>query len=71
MWDGKIGIFQKGTLFGNLGQRISKVSSDSRFSASEITPCSLIVSFCKELLFIKFSEFLLMPGSVHCLLTEN
>lgn len=58
-------------LFGGLGQRISKVSSDSRFSASEIPTCSLVFSFCKEPLCIKFSVVLLVPVSLHSLLTEN
>lgn len=55
----------------NMGQRISEVSSDSRFSASEISLCSLIVSFYKEPVCIKFSVCLLVPSSVHSLLTEN
>lgn len=58
-------------ILGNVGQRISEVSPESRFSASEIPLCSLIVSFYKEPLCIKFSGCLLVPSSVHSLLTEN
>lgn len=58
-------------LLGNLGQRVSKVFSDSRFSASEIPTCSLMVSFCKEPICVKFSVSLSVPVSLHSLLTEN
>lgn len=35
-------------MFGNLGQRISKVHSDPRFSAPKVPICSLIVSCFEE-----------------------
>lgn len=57
-------------LVGILGQRISKVSSDSRVCDSVIPICFLIVSVYKET-FLEFSLFLLMPNGVHSLLTEK
>lgn len=61
-WDRNL-LEELPALFENLGQRISKVSSDSRFCAPAIPIYSLVVSVYKETL-LKFCVFLLMPSSV-------
>ena len=67
-WDRHL-LEELSALVGTLGQRISKVSSDSRVCDSVILICFLIVSVYKET-FLEFL-FLLMPSSVHSLLTKN